>query len=186
MNTSRNSVYQKAKESKLIAAYVLLPLIEFEFSFYGSNKPWISQSVKNTAQLNVLYKICKAHDWVTGPIKKFRENELSFKLSNKGFSEIYKLAGPLADKNKNVWAKLLVERTGKLRYKEEKIISADDVLRHLKSRRRPVSIREICIALQRLPNSIERHLKNLREAGLVVKNESGFFVNERAPANSSP
>ncbi len=186
MTSPKNSVYQKARANKQIAAYVLVPLIEFEFSFYGSNKPWISQSVKNSAQLHVLYDICSSHGWTTGPIKKFRESELSFKLSNRAFSEIYNLAGPMADDRKDAWAKLLVGRTGKLRYLEKTVISSEDVLSYVSSRKEPISIRELCLALDRLPKSIERHLRILRAKGLVERTEIGFLSSKRVPANSSP
>ena len=186
MISSRNSVYLKAITNKQIAAYILLPLIEFEFSFYGSKKPWISQAEKNANQLEALFAICKAHGWVTGPIKKFRKTELSFKLSNKGFSEIYKLAGPMADKGKDSWARLLVERAGKLRYLESDTLSSKDVLAYIRRRKTPLSIRDVCIALKRLPNSIGRHLRILKEKGLVDKTEDGLFFYKRASANSSP
>lgn len=187
MKSSRVSVYQKALSSKQVAAYVLLPLIEFEFSFYGSKKPWISQSIKNAKQLEALFRICKAHNWVTGPIRAFRKNEASFKLNNKGFGEIYELAGPMADDQKDAWARLLSSRAGKFRYLEEKTISVKDILRFIRKSAKPVSVKEICLAVQRLPNSVSRHLKNLKEAGLVGATEENlFFPYERASANSSP
>jgi len=185
MLSSRKSVYHKARLSKLIAAYVLIPLIEFEFSFYGSNKPWISQSIKNTRQLKVLFAICKSHGWVTGPIKRFRKSELSFKLTNKGFSEIYSLAGPLADSDKDAWARLLVGRTGKFRYLEKRVVTSDDVLSYIKSKKKRASTKDICVGMKRLPNSISRHLKKLINSGLVGRDKNGLYYYKRAPANSS-
>ena len=50
----QNSVYYKALRDKKIAGLMLLPLIEFEFAFNGSQKPAITQSDLNKPQLQVL------------------------------------------------------------------------------------------------------------------------------------
>src|SRR3989338_3518812 len=125
MNTPSKSVYEKALTSKEVAATILLPLIEFEFAFNGAQKPALTQSESNLNQLKVIFQICKTHGWISTAISKLgNKNEYWFKLSNRGFKEIYEISGHMADKEKDKWAKLLCEcadKTSKSRNSKEQI-----------------------------------------------------------------
>jgi len=180
---SRMSVYEKAKKDKKLAAQILLPLIEFEFAFLGSQKPAITQSSKNLEQLKVLFEICKNHGWVSSQkISKLgNKKEYWFKLNNKGFSEIYKLAGPMADKRKDEWAKLLCERAGKAKEKDRKL--KEKILKILQGRKRITTL-EICLKLRKLPYTVTRHLRKLEKEGIVRKNGNLWIISTSAPANS--
>ena len=100
---SKKSVYEISLKNKKVAAFILLPLIEFEFAFNGSQKPSITQSESNLPQLKTLFRICREHEWLSSKkiTKLGNKNEYWFKLSNSGFKEIYEIAGPMTDTNKN-------------------------------------------------------------------------------------
>ena len=59
------SVYKEALKDKEIAAKILLPLIEFEFSLIGDEHPSLIQSTENMEQFTEIFRICKAHKWLT-------------------------------------------------------------------------------------------------------------------------
>jgi len=181
VNMPSKSIYEVALQDKKIAAAILLPLIEFEFAFFGSQKPSITQARKNIKQLRVLYKICKQHGWTATKISKLgNKDEFWFKISNNGFKEIYKLAGPMADELKDKWAQLLCKRaesTEKERNIREKIIKI------LSERKDGIRTWELCLKLERLPYTITRHLRLLQKEGLVKKIENKW-ISASTPANS--
>ena len=175
MNTPTKSVYERALDSKELAANILLPLIEFEFAFHGAQKPAITQAASNLNQLKTLFKICKKHQWLsTKRITKLgNKNEYWFKITNTGFKEIYGIAGPMADKTKDKWAILLCERAkgiGKNRKAKKEILSL------LKKANRPLTTLEICLRTRRLPYTATRHLRKMEKEELVRKNVDGWIV----------
>lgn len=177
------SVYVKAFQNKRIASYLLLPLIEFEFAFNGAQKPAITQSERNKPQLEVLYKICKKHGWISTKISKLgKKNEYWFKITNKGFSEIYRLAGPLADKNKDMWARLLAER--KSNYSKDRNIGLK-LLKTLQTRKE-FTTKELCLRYRRLPYTITRHLRKLERKALIRKTEKGWIIMSAGVSANSP
>ena len=180
----QKSVYEKAKENKEIAASFLLPLIEFEFAFHGSVKPVLTQSELNFRQLEVVFNICKNHGWTSSKkiVQLGNKNEFCFKLSNSGFAEIYSMAGPMADENKDKWAKLLCERSGNL--EEKRKLTTTQILEILQKSDRIMTTLEICLQARRLPNTVVRHLRKLERAELVQKNKNGWFLTASLPANS--
>ncbi len=175
MNTPSISVYEKALYSKKIAATFLLPLIEFEFAFHGAQKPAITQARSNLNQLKTLFKICKKHGWIsTKRITKLgNKDEYWFKITNSGFMEIYDIAGPMADKNKDKWAMLLCERAkGTEKNREAKKF----VLFLLRKSKRNMTTNEICLRTRRLPYTVTRHLRKLEKEGLVKKDVDGWIA----------
>ncbi len=169
-------------EDKKLAANVLLPLIEFEFAFLGSQKPAITQSKENFQQLKILFQICKAHNWVSTKIAKLgKKDEYWFKLSNKGFKEIYELAGPMADKRKDQWAKLLCERA-EATEKDRKI--SNKIIKLLEENEKGLTTTDLCLKLRRLPYTITRHLRKLKNNGIVTKSGNLWKLSVGAPANS--
>ncbi|RLE59630.1 MAG: hypothetical protein DRJ35_05345 [Thermoprotei archaeon] len=177
-----NSVYYQAKKDKKLAAQILLPLIEFEFAFLGCQKPAITQTSENLEQLKILFEICEAHGWVSQKITKLgHKNGYWFKLSNRGFREIYQLAGPMADKRKDEWAKLLCERAEKFYEKDRK--TKQKILKLLKEQQKLTTI-EICLQLRKLPYTITRHLRNLEKEGKIKKEGKFWIISAGTPANS--
>ena len=177
-----NSIYEKAKKNKKIAAQILLPLIEFEFAFVGCQKPAITQSAENLQQLQVLFEICKTHGWVSQKISKLgNKSGYWFKLSNRGFAEIYRLAGPMADKKKDEWARLLCERAGNNSLSRDRKIK--EKLLNLLIKKGRMTTTEICLNLRKLPYTITRHLRQLEKEGKIKKNGK-YWVSAGAPANS--
>ncbi len=177
MTTPSKSVYEKAKSSKIIAANILLPLIEFEFAFNGAQKPAITQAESNLNQLKVIFGICKSHKWTASQkISKLgNKNEFWFKLSNIGFKEIYQIAGPMADKNKDKWALLLCERAGKI---EKSRLIKDKILRAVRSSN-GLDIYDICLKTRRLPYTVSRHVKDLEKRGVIKKTPKSGWVEKR-------
>ena len=174
MNTPSKSVYAKALNSKEIAAQFLLPLIEFEFAFHGAQKPAITQATSNLNQLRTLFDICKSHGWLsTKQITKLgKKDEYWFKITNTGFKEIYEIAGPMADKNKDKWAILLCERAKGIEKSREirKLIFS-----LLKKSNEPLTTVEICLKVRRLPYTVTRHLRKLEKEGFVLKDVNGWI-----------
>ena len=173
MNTPSISVYQRAMSSKKVAATILLPLIEFEFAFNGAQKPAITQAESNLNQLKVLFGICSTHKWTASQkISKLgNKDEYWFKLSNLGFKEIYKIAGPMADKNKDKWALLLCERAGKT---EKTRFVKDDIMKAIKGTS-GLSIYYICLKTRRLPYTVSRHVSDLEKRGLIKRTPNGWI-----------
>lgn len=179
-----NSIYKRAMTNKELASYILLPLIEFEFAFHGAQKPTLTQSELNLRQLEVLFNICKKHSWTASekimPLGK--KNEYYFKLNNRGFKEIYKLAGPMADSIKDKWAKLLYERA---EGKEKNRNMKENILKLLQTSQKSMSTLDICLETRRLPYTVTRHLRNLARVGLIKKTDNGWiFVSANIPTNS--
>src|SRR3989338_10229371 len=144
MNTPSKSVYQKSLHSKELAANILLPLIEFEFAFNGAQKPAITQAISNLNQLNVIFQICKKHNWLsTKQITKLgNKDEYWFKITNTAFKEIYEIAGPMADKNKDKWAILLCERANGVEKNRE---ARNSILSFMKKSKSSLRTIEICL-----------------------------------------
>ena len=177
----KQSVYNLALKDKRIAAMILLPLIEFEFSFFGSKKPILMQGKKNYVQLMAVYKICKRHRWNSGKVTEFSRG-FTFGLSNSGFKEIYAIAGPMADSDKDKWATLLFERAER---GHEKTIRKEKILELLETDRKKVwKTKEICINLRRLPYSITRQLRRLEKDGNVRRLNGGWKFGGSCSANS--
>lgn len=178
-------VYESAAKDKQIASFMLLPLIEFEFAFNGSQKPVITQSERNIQQLKVLFRICRNHGWTASekiaPLGK--KDEYFFKLSNRGFKEIYGLAGPMADGSKDEWARLLCERADNV-VKDMK--TKDTILKSLQKSGNGLSVLDICLKTRRLPYTVTRHLKNLERAKMIARKNALWYARKSAstPANS--
>jgi predicted HTH transcriptional regulator len=96
-------------------------------------------------------------------------------LSRKGFKEIYKIAGPFVDKVKKKWAKLLIERVGKIGgYKKSEKPTEKKILKLLNSKRNKWwSIMEICLKLRILPSTAREGIRNLEKKKLVKKKKVG-------------
>ncbi len=180
-----NSVYKRALKSKEHASYILLPLIEFEFAFHGAQKPTLTQSELNIRQLEVLFEICKKHNWAASekimPLGK--KNEYYFKLKNDGFKEIYELAGPMADGNKDRWARLLCERASK---KEKKRKIKEEILKLLQNSKEGLSTVDICLETRRLPYTVTRHLRTLERVGIIKKSGKKWVVVSTSIPTNSP
>ena len=168
-------MYQKSLHSKELAANILLPLIEFEFAFNGAQKPAITQAISNLNQLNVIFQICKKHNWLsTKQITKLgNKDEYWFKITNTGFKEIYEIAGPMADKNKDKWALLLCERAKGI---EKSRKPRESILSLLKESKDPLKTTEICLKTRRLPYTATRHLRKLEKEGIVQKTIDGWMA----------
>ncbi len=166
-------VYEEALQDKALAARVVLPLIEFEFCFLGDEQPKLLQCKQNFEQLQALYAICNAHRWATqNGIRRVRNNFYVFSISREGFSDIFKLAGPFSNKEKNVWANLLLERFGKRGSSKLRKKTADKILAFMKTKKH-YSARQISLGLRLLPSGIKTALRGLFARGLVSKKKLG-------------
>ena len=178
------SVYRKALTNKRVAAYMLLPLIEFEFAFNGAQKPALAQSESNNIQLRAIYRICRNHGWLASSriTKLGNRRDSWFKISNTGFREIYELAGPLSDSNKDKWAKLLCERSDAGSDKSRQI--RPFIIKALR-RDGELTTNDICLRVKRLPYTVTRHLRKLENKGMVRKTETGWKL-LLAPQHTRP
>ena len=166
------SVYDLAKKDKNLAASVLLPLIEFEFSFISEDTPMLVQSKRNELQLEKVHDLCNAHSWCKDIVKK--GDNIGFKLHRHAFREIYSIAGPFADPKKNEWAKLLLEREGmKGGYMGNKVSTKEKILSVLKKNKGWMSIGDICLALRLMPSTVRETLRELESTRIVNNKRDG-------------
>ena len=169
--------YQEAITNKTLAAKILLPLIEFEFVFLGSDSAELVQSSKNQKQLEMIYKICRAHDWTTQAGIWPKGENVYFRIRKESFAEIYKIAGPFASDVRNRWAELLIERGGtKGGYMVGKTKTEDKVLQLLKQEKRWWRIDELCLNLRLLPSVIRGATRTLFRQGLLLRKRVGKAV----------
>ncbi len=172
-------VYYECVKNKELAAKVMLLLIEFEFGLLGDDKPILVQSTGNLKQIEAIFNICKTHGWTTTMRMLFKGKNPYFRISMRGFREIYNIAGPFADPRKDRWAQLLLERAGKVGgYRGGEPSTEDKVLDFLK--RNPDKrwrIEELCLELRLLPSTVRSALRTLKRLDLVRKNRVGksFF-----------
>lgn len=162
-------VYEHAKENKKLAASILIPLIEFEFSFIAEDSPVLIQSVKNRKQLEAVFSICKSHGWSTKLIKK--GDNVGFRLHRKAFEEIYEIAGEFADPIKNDWAKLILERRGKKGgYMADKISTKQKLIEKFAYKKEKWwSVGELCLDLRLMPSTIRESLRDLESTHKVER-----------------
>ena len=166
----KKGVYDLAMNDKQTASQILLPLIEFEFGFLGDDSPALIQSPNNKDQFMAIFEICKNHGWLRTDSYKRRGPNLFFRISRKGFIEIYKNAGPFSSYRKKEWANLLVERFGKIGgYQVNKTRTEDRVMKFLKEIDDWVTLQEICLRLRVLPGTVRMGIKQLREKGLIER-----------------
>jgi hypothetical protein len=166
----KKSVYDLAMNNKQIASQILVPLIEFEFGFLGDDSPALIQSPNNKDQLIAIFNICKKHNWLRSDSYKRRGPNLFFRISRKGFIEIYSNAGPFCNKKKREWADLLVERFGKIGgYKVNKTNTEDRVMKMLKEADDWVTLQEICLKLRVLPGTVRMGIKQLKDKGFIER-----------------
>jgi DNA-binding transcriptional ArsR family regulator len=171
-------VYEECLKNKELAAKILLPLIEFEFGLIGDDKPTLVQSRRNIKQIEAIFKICQEHGWTTSENFLFKRGNPYFRISVRGFREIYNIAGPFADPDKDRWAQLLLERAGKVGgYKGDKQPTEKKVLEILKRNpNRKWKIEELCLELRLLPSTIRSALRTLEKSHLVRKIRIGKSV----------
>ncbi|MBI2578359.1 MAG: hypothetical protein HYW26_01465 [Candidatus Aenigmarchaeota archaeon] len=161
-----------SKERQKLTASILLPLIEFEFSFIAEESPVLVQSSRNRNQLNTIFEVCKAHGWAS---KKFvkREN-IGFKLHRNAFREIYSIAGEFAEPIKNQWAKLLLEREGmKGGFMRNKASTKEKIVALIRKNDKWWSIGELCLGLRLMPSTIRETLRDLESARSVARKNEG-------------
>jgi DNA-binding transcriptional ArsR family regulator len=167
-----NSVYNRAKKDRNLAASILLPLIEFEFSFIAEDTPMLVQAKGNETQLKKVHELCMAHNWCKNIVKKGAN--IGFKLHKPAFREIYTIAGPFADPRKNEWAQLLLEREGmKGGYMGNKISTKEKIISVLKKNNRWMSIGEMCLALRLMPSTVRETLRELESTRVVKSRRDG-------------
>jgi hypothetical protein len=170
----KKGVYDLAINDKQAASQILLPLIEFEFGFLGDDSPALIQSPNNKDQFITIFNICKKHDWLRTGSYKRRGSNLFFRISRRGFVEIYNNAGPFSSERKREWANLLVERYGKIGgYQVNKTRTEDRIMEFLKEINNWVTLQEICLKLRVLPGTVRMGIKLLREKGLIERKTKG-------------
>jgi DNA-binding transcriptional ArsR family regulator len=171
-------VYEECLKNRMLAAKILLPLIEFEFGLIGDDKPTLVQSRRNIEQIKTIFTICQENGWTTSKNLLYKRGNPYFRISVRGFREIYNIAGPFADPNKDRWAQLLLERAGKAGgYKGDKQPTEKKVLEIIK--RNPDKkwrIEDLCLELRLLPSTIRSALRTLEKFHLVRKIKDGKSV----------
>jgi predicted HTH transcriptional regulator len=167
------SVYAKALSNRIIAAYILLPLMEFEFSIRGEESPMLLQSEVNYEQLRKVFEICKKWGWTTTSQLKKKGKNFYFRLNKKGIKEIFQTAGPFADQKKNEWIKLILEKMGKKGgYRRGTKKTEEKILQTL-TRERILDTETLCLKLRILPGTIREGLRNLLKDGKIEKIKEG-------------
>ncbi len=175
------SSYIKALSNKETAAEILLPLIEFEFSFIGEDSPSLVQAYSNKPQLEAIFNFCKRYKWTTSNSLFKKGKNLYFRISKSGFKEIYELAGPFISKQRNEWSKLVIERLGKKGgYMKGKAKTQEKVLNLLKRNKEWISVTDICLDLRLLLNVVRTATRELYNCNLVERKKIGKAVLWRA------
>jgi DNA polymerase I-like protein with 3'-5' exonuclease and polymerase domains len=124
-----------------------------------------------------VFQICKKHDWTTGRKVKLKSKNLHFRLSKKGFREIYEIAGPFADRSNNRWTKLLLERMGLIGgFKGISTSTESKVLRTLQKQNKWFSVEEICLKLRLLPSVIREALRKLNNTHKLQRKRVGKTI----------
>ena len=156
------SYIERAILSKQLAADILLPLIEYEACFLGSEAVKLVQAERNREQIGQLYRVVSAHGWTTRTgLHQYRKGLWTFSLSKAGFGEIYSLSGPMSDKRKDDWAKLLVERTGQVGgWRKDKPSTRSRVSAMLQGTP-GATVEEICLKLRLQPGVVNEALREL-------------------------
>lgn len=173
--------YAEALTNKETAAKILLPLIEFEFGFIGEDSPSLVQASSNKPQLEVVFNICKTHKWTTSNRLFAKGQNFYFRISKKGFKEIYELAGPFVNKKRNEWANLIIERLGKKGgYMKGKKKTTEKVLTLLKQNQTWFTVTDICLRLRLLLNVVRTAIRELHTKGLIERKKVGRSVFWRA------
>jgi len=167
------SIYIKARKNKKIAAYILLPLMEFEFSIRGEESPMLLQSKINYKQLNTIFKICKKWGWTTTSQLRKKGKNFYFRLNKKGLKEIFQIAGPFADLMKNEWIKLLLEKMGKKGGYRRGMQNTEEKVWKMLIKYRKLDTEALCLKLRILPGTIREALRNLLKEGKIEKNKEG-------------
>lgn len=167
------SVYKRAIEDKKLAGQILLPLIEFEFGFIGNDSPTLTQSPINKEQFLTMFEICKKHGWIVSDSYKMKGKNLFFRLSKKGFREIFEIAGPFSNGYKNKWASLILERQGKIGgYQVNKEKTEEKLLEILK-KSDWVTLQKFCLTLRLMPPTVREGIKKLKHEGLLERKVTG-------------
>ena len=170
-------IYEEALKDKKIAAKILIPLIEFEFGFRGLDSPEIVQTNSNREQLEAIFKICKNHGWVTSEKIKYKGKNLYFRISKKGFKEIYEIAGMFASKEKNEWARLILERLDKRGgYRRGQEKTEEKVFSLLNKEKNWLSVEEICLRLRLLPSVVREALRLLFKNKKIQRKKVGKTI----------
>jgi len=167
------SIYIKAMKNKKIAAYILLPLMEFEFSIRGEESPMLLQSKINYKQLKTIFEICKKWEWTTTSQLRRKGENLYFRLNKKGLKEIFQIAGPFADPVKNEWIKLLLEKMGKKGGYKRGTKKTEEKVWKILIKYRKLDTETLCFKLRILPGTIREALRNLLKAGKIKKIKEG-------------
>jgi len=164
-------VYAECLENREIASKVMLSLIEFEFGFVGDDKPTLVQCKNNEQQFKAIFEICRKHGWTTRTEKSFKKGNPYFRMNVRGFQEIYNIAGPFADWKKDLWARLLLERSGKIGGCRKRDAPTETKLLKLIQEfpDKIWKIEELCLELRLLPSSVRAALRILEKKGMIKK-----------------
>jgi len=171
------AVYTEALKDKKLAANILLPLIEFEFVFIGDDSPSLVQTFRNKDQLQAIFEVCKQYGWTTTDKIMKKRDDLYFRLNRQSFEEIYKIAGPFADKERNEWAHLLLERLGKIGgYRKKERKTEEKVLELFKKTKKPITVGKMCLELRLLPTCVREAVRNLYKSNSIRRRKIGRTV----------
>ena len=157
---------------------MLLPLIEFEFSFMSSDAPELLQSPKNIILLRTMFRICRAHGWTNFDSLKTKKCNPYFRLNSKGLGYILKIAGPFISEERNEWAKLILERTGvRGGYQIGKPPTELRVKQVMKRYpEKEWSVKELCLKLRLTTGSIRAAMRRLQKQKQASRYKKGKVV----------
>ncbi len=171
------SVYKECVANKELAAKVLLPLIEFEFSLIGDDSPTLVQTKSNLNQLNAVFKICKSHGWTNFKRLRKKGSNFYFRLTNDGLKEIYKIAGPFVNKSRNNWTILITERLRKKGgYMKDLPSTEDKIFKLMKETPKFWKVEDVCLSLRLTPSTIRKAFRKLNKNRLVERKKVGRSV----------
>jgi len=186
INLTKNLFNILLRDKKLAAGAFI---ISFDLECRGiqNGKPSLCMSKKFKDFLNFMLKVAKKWRWTNNiqlsPVKI--ENSLKlginaspqyeFRINIKGLKEIYKLAGPLADKNKDKCIQFNIKRSNlflkggyKLRSKNTKF----KILKYIKKNKN-VTTTQLQFIVKIGTDVILDHLHRLEKLGKIIKKRMG-------------
>ncbi len=119
------------------------------------------------------------------------KREISFPtLNKKAVREIYEIAGPLANKRKDKWIRLILNRVEKRGgYQGNKIPTTTKIIK-LFEKHEYLTVEEICLKLSLLPSTVRKALRKLKRNGVVIQERRGkriyWSLKSRLLSRTSP
>lgn len=174
-------------KNKKLAAGAFVVSLDLECRGVQSGRPTLCMSEKFKDFLEFMLKIAQKWGWATkngmSPVKVEYSKRLGinaspqyeFRINSEGLKEIYKLAGPLADRSKDECIKFNIQRSNKYQnngYNNRSKNTKFKILRYIKKHKNSTTTQLQFIANVGV-DVVQEHLYTLERLGKVKKERKG-------------